>query len=98
MAIVLLNGNEGELSSNYAEFANDAVEDSNLGTLYWDTPTFNENTQEWDVTGIHGTDVWGNELIIGILTNIPTSEKVNPTKVFWWIVSKIKSTLCPECM
>lgn len=99
MALVLTNGDSnGDLSDNYAEFANSAIEDENLGQCYWSTPIFNETTQKWDVPNVLGYDVQGNAFNEGTLTDIPTTEKVNPTKVFWWIVSKIKPILCPTCM
>jgi len=31
-------------------------------------------------------------------TEVPASERVNPSKVFKWITDKLKDALCPNCM
>lgn len=29
---------------------------------------------------------------------VPNSERINPTKVFKWVVKKLKEIVCPTCM
>jgi len=96
--LVILNLVNEELESNYAEFANEANEDENKGKCTWDTPVYNSATGKYDVHNVEGLDVTGEGFDAGTLTDIPTEDRVNPTKVFWWVVRKIKSTLCPSCM
>lgn len=86
------------ITSNYAEFAHPTNQDFNLGTLYWDSPTYNEETGKYDVKNIYGTDVEGNVINIGTLEDIPEEDRVNPSKVFWWIYRNAKGYLCPSCM
>lgn len=86
------------ITGNYAEFKHPTNENFTLGTLYWDDPVYNEETGKYDVKNIYGTNVEGDAIDIGTLNDIPEEDRVNPTKVFWWIYKKMKSTLCPSCM
>lgn len=96
--IVILNLVNDELLTNYAEFGNGANQDENLGTCTWDSPVYNSITDKYDVPKVEGLNVQGYEFNEGTLTDIPTEDRVNPTKVFKWIVRKIKGILCPTCM
>lgn len=88
----------GELEGNFATFANTEIQEHDNGECTWENPVYNEVSGKWDVPSVQGVDVTGESFNSGTLTDIPNSERVNPTKVFWWIVGKIKSTLCPECL
>jgi len=96
--IIILNLVENELLTNYAEFANDGSEDENLGQCTWSTPVYNSLTGKYDVHNVEGLDVTGLAFDEGTLTDIPEADILNPTKVFKWIVKKIKGVLCPNCM
>jgi len=96
--IVIFNLVNEALEGNYAEFGNEESEDENLGECTWDTPIFNSSTGKYEVHNVEGLDVTGTPFDEGTLTDIPEADTVNPTKVFWWIVKKIKGVLCPNCM
>jgi hypothetical protein len=92
MAIVLIS--DSPLQENAALFENDAISGQDNGSIEWGEPF--EVGSIWKVT-LEGLDVEGTE-IPSTTIEIDEEETVNPTKVFWWIVGAIKSTLCPECV
>jgi len=96
--LVIFNLVNEELEGNYAEFGNEANEDENLGTCTWGNPVYNSSTGKYDVPTVQGLNVQGYAFNEGTLTDIPTEDRVSPTKVFYWIVRKIKGILCPNCM
>jgi len=71
-----------------------------VATCYFDMPTFNSATQRWEVCNIYGTNTEGNGFEYGTLDGCDLNEedRINPTKVFWWVANKIKGVLCPSCM
>ena len=95
MALITTND---PLAGNYATFINDENEDENKGECWFNTPTYNSTTNKWDVTGVYGYDVQGTPFNAGTLTDIDAESRLNPSKVFKWIVTKIKGVLCPNCM
>jgi len=94
MAIVVTN----EIISNYAEFKNDESEDENQGTCTWDAPVFDAYLGVWVVRNVVGTNVQGEAFDIGTLEDIDEESRLNPSKVFKWIMRKAYRTLCPNCM
>jgi hypothetical protein len=95
MALVVTND---PLTDNYATFKNDAIEDENLGECYFGAYVYNESTGKYDVPNVLGVNVQGISFDVGTLADIPAASRVNPSKVFKWIVTKIKGVLCPNCM
>lgn len=93
MAIQLIT--TSPLTTNYAEFKNDAAQGQDLGTLAWDNPYEDNGLYYVDV--IEGTDVSGVE-IDPVKVEIPESETVNPTKIWWAAVAVLKAVLCSECV
>ncbi len=99
MAIALLNANEeGELSSNYAEFENDEITGQNHGVCSWGEPYYHEENERWEVPNVQGYNVQGTAFNAGTLIDIPENKTITPTDVFWWAAGVLKSTLCPSCM
>jgi len=98
MAIQLLNLNEeGELSTNYAEFENDAKVGQDRGVCSWGEPYYNEEAERWEVPNFHGYNVQGQTFDAGTLVGIPEAATITPTDIFWWAANLIEATLCPEC-
>ena len=95
MALITTND---PLAGNYATFLNDENEDENKGECWFNTPTYNSMTGKYDVQGVYGFDVTGGTFGSITLSDIPAESRINPSKVFKWIVTKIKGVLCPNCM
>jgi len=83
--LICTNLVEGELESNFATFKHPTNEDEDKGECTWEDPVYNESTSKWDIPNVQGIDVTGTSFNVGTLTDIPNSERINPTKVFWWI-------------
>lgn len=101
--IILLNAVDGELETTFAYFANQANENHNLGVCSYDLPVFDDENGKWYIHNIHGETAAGDIFEYGTLEVGSDFEdfneyRLNPSKVFWYIVKKIKGVLCPSCM
>lgn len=101
--IICTNLVNGELVSNYATFKNSINQNHNLGTCNFGMPTFNDESGKWEILDISGTNAQGNNFEYAVLEVDGDFEDfetyyLNPTKVFWFIVKKLKALLCPSCM
>lgn len=99
---ILTNVNgSNELVRTYALFKHPTITENNHGELFFNLPVLNDETGKYEVT-IWGTDTEGRAIAEMVLSDdegeLSASDRLNPTKVFWWVVSKIKSVLCPSCM
>ena len=100
--IICTNLVDNELETTYAEFKNSENEDLNQGAINFDLPTYNSGTGKYEVRNISGTDTDGEAIPTTTLSDdeneMSSSDRLNPTKVFLWVVKKIKGILCPSCM
>ncbi len=102
MDLLITNLVEGELESNFATFSHPENEDEDHGELTFDLPVYNSTIGKYEVRNISGFDVQGTAISTLTLVDeedeLSPSDRLNPTKVFLWIVKKIKGVLCPSCM
>ena len=100
--IICTNLVDGELETTYAKFKNSANEDYDQGAISFDLPTYNSGTAKYEVRNISGTNTDGEEISTITLSDdeneMSSSDRLNPSKVFWWIAKKAKGLLCPSCM
>jgi hypothetical protein len=85
----------------YLQFKHPTIQDNNHGELFFNLPVLNDETGKYEIT-LYGTDTENRAIAEMILSDdeeeLSVSDRLNPTKVFWWVVSKIKGILCPSCM
>lgn len=100
--IICTNLVDLQLQTTYAEFKNSENEDYDQGAINFDLPTYNSTTEKYEVRNISGTDTDGETISSTTLSDdedeMSASDRLNPTKVFWWVVKKAKGLLCPSCM
>ena len=100
--IICTNLVEGSLLTNYALFKHPTNEDEDKGECFFDMPVYNEISGKYEICNIYGFDVQGTEFSHEVLEDtegeLTGADLLNPTKVFWFIVKKIKQKLCPTCM
>lgn len=100
--IICTNLVDRELLTTYAEFKNSEIEDLCHGAINFDLPTYNSGTGKYEVRNLSGTDTDGELIPTTTLSDdeneMSSSDRLNPTKVFWWVVKKAKGLLCPSCM
>ena len=100
--LICTNLVNGALVSNYAMFKHPTNQDENKGQCFFDYPTYDEESGKWVIKNIYGYNVRGTEFSVPDLEDtdgeLSESDRLNPTKVFWFIVKKAKSYLCPTCM
>ncbi len=100
--VILTNLVDGELVSNYALFKHPTNQTENLGELFFDMPVFNSETEKYEIRNIYGFDVQGtgieNITISDDEDELSALDRLNPSKVFWFLYRKAKQKLCPSCM
>jgi hypothetical protein len=100
--IICTNLVDGELATNYATFKHETNTTENHGVLNFDMPVLNTSTGFYEVRNIEGFDVQNTQIDNSTLEDdeeeMSSSDRLNPTKVFWWIAKKAKRLLCPTCM
>jgi len=80
---------DNQYASTY-EYSEDCNNDE--GTLHLAEGADNGETTTFTMSGSNTL----SDQISGTI-DVPNTEKVSPSKIFWWVVGQAKEILCPDC-